>query len=222
VSTARRRVDGDDGMTLMELMVGMGIMTIFMAIFTTAVVAMFSSTSKTQAVKNSSTELNTVFDRLDRQVRYASAIDQPIQTTISPTNVEWSVAFRTDDPTSTTSATCNELKIRQVAGGTSQQLVARNWTRTTNTDGTTSASNVSAWSQLAGGITLTDQTGATVQPFTRKQPTGDVTVQQLWLQLAAVDGNGKAKATSSSQIRFSALNSAGATAGRACTEPEEL
>jgi prepilin-type N-terminal cleavage/methylation domain-containing protein len=222
VSTSRRRVDGDDGMTLMELMVGMGIMTIFMAIFTTAVVAMFSSTSKTQAVKNSSTELNTVFDRLDRQVRYASAIDQPIQTTISPTNVEWSVAFRTDDPTSTTSATCNELKIRQVAGGTSQQLVARNWTRTTNTDGTTSASNVSAWSQLAGGITLTDLTGTTVTPFALPAPTDGITAQRLSLKLAAVDGNGKAKATSFSQITFSALNSTASSTGTACTEPEKL
>lgn len=216
---ARRRLGGDDGMTLMELMVGMGIMTIFMGIFTTAVVAMFSSTSKTQAVKNSSTALNTVFDRLDRQVRYASVIDQPIKTTINPTTVEWSVAFRTDDPTSTTSATCNELKIRQVPGSTLEQLVERTWTRTTNTDGSTSASNVSAWGQLAGGITLTDQTGATVTPFALLTPTDGVAVQRLSLKLAAVDGNGNSKATSFSQITFSALNSTTSSTGTACAEP---
>jgi hypothetical protein len=204
---ANRRVSGDEGTTLMELVVGMGVMLIFMTIFTSSVISMFSSTNKVQALEISSAQLATAFDRLDGQVRYATVIDAPI----APTSATPSVAFQTDGPTATT---CTQLRIQPV--GTSVQLVERTWTVTVNSDGSSSASNLSSWSQLAVGITLFDQNGTAVTPFAVSTPDGG-TVQQLHLRLIAIEGVGQSGTRSFSDITFSALNSAAASKAQSST-----
>jgi Tfp pilus assembly protein PilE len=190
----RRGPAGDQGTTLMELMMGMVIMTILMTICTTAIVSMFSGTGKTQAVQNSAQQLNTAFIRLDDQVRYASAIDQP---TGSATAGNLSVLFLT---VTSASSTCTQLKIQPVPGSTQQQLVERSWPLS-------STSSAGAWNQLAGGVTIYDQNGATITPFTVSTPAGG-TVQQLRLRLIALDSTGQTPTKSFSEVVFSALNSA--------------
>lgn len=206
-------------MTLMELMVGMGIMTVFMGIATSAVVSIFSSTNKIQAVADSSSQLSTAFDRLDKQVRYASAIDPPV----APPAGDWSVAFAN---TAGGTTNCTQLRIRTVPGGTEQQLVERGWTVSTNPDSTVSATGISGWTQLADGISLTDQSGAAVTPFLVSTPAGG-TVQQLTLRLVALVDNGNSPTRSASAVSFSALNSAAASTAAAagpttavCAQPE--
>jgi type II secretory pathway pseudopilin PulG len=210
--TVRSRSAGDDGTTLMELMVGMTVMAIFMAIFTAAIVTMFSTTNKTQAVVNSGTQLNLAFERLDTQVRYATLIDQP--TTVPTT----SVAFQTDGPTSTT---CTKLTISPVVPGVVlnggivvNNFVELTWTMNLAADGTLPSPAVGSGTQtmLATGMALVDQNGAAVTPFavttpTLAQPQQEVH-QKLRLRLVAVDGNFKSLSKSFSEITFSALNSA--------------
>jgi hypothetical protein len=190
----------------------MGLMSIFMGIFTVAVVGMFSTSDKTQAAENSSAQLDTAFDRLDKQVRYATAIDPPVAPTT--TNTYWSVAFETTDPTPTTTpapATCTQLRVGTIGTVTQQRLVERTWTLTVNTDGSTSATNLSGWSQLAAGVTNgTAAAGSSDQPFTLPIVAG-ATVEQLHLRFIATDGTGKSVTTSVSEITFSALNSAAAS-----------
>lgn len=190
----------------------MGLMSIFMGIFTVAVVGMFSSSNKTQAVENSSAQLNTAFDRLDKQVRYATAIDQPVGP--PKTNAYWSVAFATTDPTPTTSpapASCTQLRVYTIGTVTQQRLVERTWT--VNPDGSVLTGSLSGWSQLAAGAAA----GSGDQPFTTwpivpadagapVQIVAGATVQQLWLSFIATDGTGQ----SSSKTSFSALNSSAA------------
>ena len=73
--TRVRRLQGDDrGFTMLETVVGMVIMTIFMGIFTGAVVTMYSSANKAEALSNSTGQLNLAFDRLDKEIRYASYV----------------------------------------------------------------------------------------------------------------------------------------------------
>lgn len=200
---ARRRPTGDEGTSLMELMVGMVVMTILMTICTSAIVSMFAGTGKTQGVQNSSLQLNVAFNRLDSQVRYASAIDQPTGSLSTDT---LSVTFLTATPASNR---CTQLRIRTLAGTTQQQLVERTWTVTVNPDGTVATSAVSGWSQLAAGITAIDQSGASVVPFTVSTPANG-TVQQLRLRLIALDSASQAQTKSSSEVVFSALNSVAA------------
>jgi len=208
----------DAGMTLMELMVAMGIMGIFMGIATTAMVNIYSSTSKIQAVAGTSGQLSTAFDRLDKQVRYATAIDQPV----TPPTSDWSVAFQNATSTGTS---CTQLRVRTVPGAGEQQLVERSWTVTTNADGSLSATGISGWTQLADGVSLTDQNGA-VTPFAVSTPSG-ASLQQLTLRLVALADNGSNKTRSASEVSFSALNSAAASTTAAtgpviavCNQPE--
>lgn len=211
------RPRGDEGMSLLELMIGMVIMTVLLTISSTAIVGMFSSTNKTQAVQISSTQLSIAFDRLDKQVRYASVIDQPVS---SPT---WSVAFRTE-ATATTPITCTQLQISP--DGPGYRLVERTWTVNVAVDGSVSATNITNWNQLAAGISLTDQSNTAVVPFALPSLPG-TSVQQLQLRLVAVNGAARSQAKSSSEITFSALNSAavrtalgnGQTVATSCPDP---
>jgi type II secretory pathway pseudopilin PulG len=218
--TVRRRIAGDEGTTLMELMVGMTIMSIFLAIFTTAIVSMFSITNKTQAVVNGSTQLNLAFERLDAQVRYANLIDVQLAAP------NWSVAFQTDAPTSTT---CRKLTVSlavpsDVRNGIAlSNLVERTWTIPVNADGSwPDAGSYSAiQSVLASGVTPVN---AAVNPFTVSTPVlgallvppqqVDQVHQQLHLGLVAIGGNGQSLTKSFSEITFTALNSASPTTAR--------
>ena len=78
----RRRYDRvlsepDQGTSLIELIVGMLIMTMFMAMFTSAVILMNRAENKADAVTQTSTQLNQAFLTLDKTVRYAAAISDP-------------------------------------------------------------------------------------------------------------------------------------------------
>lgn len=210
------RADPDRGTTLMELMVGMALMSIFMGIFTVAVVGMFSATNKIQAVENSSAQLNTAFDRLDRQVRYASAIDSPVAPTTA--NLYWSVSFKTVDPTPATDPTlptCTQLAVGIVGGVTQPRLAERTWQL--NADGSV-VTPVPGWSQLAAGVTNgTASASSPDQPFTLPTVVGSA-LQQLHLRLIAQDGAGLST-TSVSEVTFTALNS-GATRTALASGPQ--
>ncbi|GAA0928553.1 PulJ/GspJ family protein [Virgisporangium aurantiacum] len=66
--------DDESGVTLIELVVSMTIMAVMMSVFTTAVVQMYQAANKTESMSNAQAELNNVFLRLDRIVRYAAGI----------------------------------------------------------------------------------------------------------------------------------------------------
>jgi len=65
------------GFSLIELLVSMGIFTIFLALFMSAVIGLTKGTSKTQITAQTTGEVVSVFKNLDRQVRYADAINAP-------------------------------------------------------------------------------------------------------------------------------------------------
>ena len=70
------RREDDSGVTLIELVVSMTIMAVMMTAFTTAVVQMYQAANKTESMSNAQAELNNVFLRLDRIVRYAAGISE--------------------------------------------------------------------------------------------------------------------------------------------------
>ena len=73
---ARRR-DDDSGMSIVELITAMGIFTFVLVVFLAATANMARSTGRNQVVSDTSTQLRTVFQRLDKEVRYASDINMP-------------------------------------------------------------------------------------------------------------------------------------------------
>ena len=178
----------------MELVVGMLIMTIFMGMFTSAVVMMNQATTKAESVNNTSSQLNQAFLALDKTVRYAAAISTPGKG--SPSG-DWFVELRS---TNSGVEVCTQLRLR--AAVTTQQLERRTWTVT----GTT-VSNLSSWKQLASSITNGGVASGTDQPFALNAQSDAVDFQQLTVQLVSTSGAGSTSTTSSSSVTFTAVNS---------------
>ena len=68
----------ESGMTLVELLVAMGIFSLVLAVFGAGVVSMTKSTARVSATSDVTNEARRAFSLLDKQVRYATAINSPL------------------------------------------------------------------------------------------------------------------------------------------------
>ena len=191
---ARRPDDTDAGTSLMELTIGMTLMAVFMAIFTTAVVGMSNTASKVEAMSTSATQVNQAFLKLDKSVRYATAISTAGR---SSTSGQWYVEF---DTSNGSADTCTQLRV----DATARQLQQRTWTA-----GGPTGPTPTAWSVLADGIVNgAAAVGSPDQPFAVPAATAGASTafQQLAVTLAATSGTATA-ATARTTMSFTALNS---------------
>ena len=187
---SRLHVGNDDGTSLIELVVGMMLMTIFLAMFTGAVVAMNRAENKTEAVSLTTSQLNQAFLTLDKTVRYAAAISPP---GTGPTG-DWYVELRT---TNLGSEVCTQLRID------SQQLQRRTWTVPLP-----SGSAPTAWAPLTSNVTNGAAASGPTQPFLLKAvAANDVNVQQLTFNLVSLSGGGSTLTTSNSSFTLTAADS---------------
>jgi Tfp pilus assembly protein PilW len=195
----RQRLRQDEGTSLIELMVGMMLMAIFLAMFTGAIVMMNGSMNSAQAVNLSASQLNGAFANLDNIVRYAAFITTPKKGT---TSGDWYVELRT---TTGGGETCNQLRVDI----TSKQLQRRSWTVANAV-----ASAPSPWLPIASGISNGGAAiGAKTQPFYLVPPVGNAVYQQLTFNLVSPAGSGPASTNSASSFTFTALNSPVGVAG---------
>jgi len=190
------RVPAERGTTLIELMVGMALMSIFGGMFTGGVVMMNRAENKVESVNLTSARLNQAFHSLDKTVRYAAAISQPARGTSG----DWYVEFST---TATGTQVCTQLRVD------SQQLQRRTWT-VLNSIG----SLASAWAPIASGITNgTASAGTSSQPFVANPLVGNASFQRLTVNLVSSSSPGPGQTTSLSSASFSALNSTSSVPG---------
>ena len=73
----RRPTRGDDGMTLVELVVAMSIFTVVVVLFLSAVTSLSRTAVRTQNEADAAADLRRVYQQMDRQVRYADAVNYP-------------------------------------------------------------------------------------------------------------------------------------------------
>jgi prepilin-type N-terminal cleavage/methylation domain-containing protein len=71
------RTRDDSGFTLMELMVAMLVFSIFLAILSTSIIALTRSSTRLQVAAVSTNQELAVFQRLDKQIRYADGMNAP-------------------------------------------------------------------------------------------------------------------------------------------------
>lgn len=200
----RRRMSQDEGTTLVELMVGMVLMSVFLAMFTGAILMLSGAMNKSQAINLSASQLNVAFQNLDRAVRYASAISTPG----TGTSGDWYVELRM---TNTGTEVCTQLRVDIAA----QQLQSRTW-KVVNAAATTPTT----WLPISSGITNGGAPSGVTQPFRLPVPLAvpatirlgldapaNALHQQLTVNLASPAGSGTAVTTSSSSFTFTALNS---------------
>lgn len=196
-----RRPTGDDGTTLIELMVGMAIMAVFMSIFTAAIVMMTQTANKVEAVSITSAQTSQAFLRLDKTVRYAAAITTPA---VSTGTGDWYVEL----DNTTNGEVCTQLRVDK----TTMQLQQRTWT--------VNVGSASSWTPLADYITNGGAaSGSATVPFSFPAPATGVstTFQRLQLVLVSMNGNA-ATSTNQSQMTFTALNSTGTPSSSTCQQ----
>jgi hypothetical protein len=180
----------------MELVVGMTIMVVFLAIFSGAVIMITRTSSHAQAVEQTSSDLNSAFLRLDRQVRYAASISKP---GIASASNNWYVEFLT---TNTGVSVCTQLRVLPAP---KRQLQGR-----TLTMPSTGVPILSAWTTYANNVTNATVVNPTTDapiPFalTMSAAAG---LERLNVQLVTTTGN--PAVSSRSDVTFTAMNSAAA------------
>jgi type II secretory pathway component PulJ len=194
---ARTRQWGDDdGITLVELMVSMTVMAVFMAVFTGSMVEIYRSQNKNEASTAAMAQINNAFLKLDKEIRYASAVST--EGTASGSRY---IEFLTISPTSGAKS-CTELRYSP----TSQLLQQRTWAQSSGTP------SPSAWALLASNV-------ISIHPFTYLSSDQTHAYQRMKLDLTARWGTNDTATSRQTVVTLTALNTTSSTSsGTVCTE----
>jgi prepilin-type N-terminal cleavage/methylation domain-containing protein len=163
----------DDGFSLIELMVTIGVMSVVGAIFTAAILLVYQTTVRTESISIAQAQLQRAFERFDKELRYASWIAEPGRF-----GTAWYVEFAAADETQ-----CRQLRFEtavpperdnDIDGYGLLQMIS--WTRGTppvaGTTGQTIASQLvtsdvdGPFERQAAGIPPTSGSGAVGSDFT--------------------------------------------------------
>jgi prepilin-type N-terminal cleavage/methylation domain-containing protein len=177
--------DDDSGMTMVEVLVSLVVMSIAMLIFTSGVLVIYRTLTKVESLATVQDRITTTFQRMDRDLRYASAISDPGLETDGNYYVEYLMTIGSADR-------CVQLRFRPTVG----ELQQRTWPNN-NSPGATWALLVKPVAQVAA-----------TDPFTLTAPTNTFPFQslQVRLQAATGTGTGAASATRETNVTFAALN----------------
>lgn len=192
------RAARDTGLSLIELVVATTIMGLFLAMFTVGTQQMFETANGNEARSAAQSQLNNMFLRLDKEIRYASAVSDP-GTVGDNAYVEYLM-------TNNGEKTCIQLRLNKAA----KQLQRRTWAQGSD------PVNPTPWMPLASDLTAS-------QPFTTHQAGGTFAFQRLQLKLTATSG-GVANARSALlDITFTAWNTSLSTSSKTvCTEGRSI
>jgi prepilin-type N-terminal cleavage/methylation domain-containing protein len=162
-SRPRTPLRDDGGFSLVELVAAMAIFTIVIVISLAALRGMVTTTVRTTQVADARVEADRLYNRLDKIVPYASAVNPAGQA-----GGDWWVEFRTDVAAGGLAARCWQLRLDD------SDAVARlrSWPPG-------DPASVSAWTTVATGAVVRDG----VPPFTMAPADESVARQRLTLAL---------------------------------------
>ncbi len=110
----------DDGFSLVELMVAVVIFGVFLTILVTSIVGVTRASTRASVIANTATGALSVFQGMDRQIRYADSINYPGKSGTGASYVE----FRTPASSSSTGVTiCTQYRFVP----TTQVIQSRTW-----------------------------------------------------------------------------------------------
>ncbi|MFB9178970.1 Tfp pilus assembly protein FimT/FimU [Dactylosporangium sucinum] len=186
IQRIRRRAGDDRGVTLAEMVVTTGILSVVMTIFTTAIVQLYRASNENTTVAVTQSQLNTAFIRLDRELRYARGISSP-----RPSGKDWYVEFVSTE-TSSGDDECAQLNLNAATRTLRRQV----W----QDDGPTGR-----WAVLANEINVDDSW------FKLLEPGEAAGFQRLQIKLVVKTAPGSGQRTATSSITFTALNTTSGT-----------
>jgi prepilin-type N-terminal cleavage/methylation domain-containing protein len=207
---------GDSGFTMIEIVVVMVIMTVVLIIFTSGITQAFSAENKNDTAASAENQLVVAFQRLDEEVRYASAISNPGTQSSDPV-----VEFLAPALNTTSSNTCTEVRLHTSTG----QLQQRTWTQ----GAVGVIPTPTGWQQLASGVIAatpkaTASAGSTstssvvvVAPFATVGPNPTQQFQRLEVAVSVKFGSNQNATTKQSDITFTGVNTSSASTGTATT-----
>lgn len=182
------RMSRDSGVTLMEMMVALGIISVLFSMLTAGFVSLYRSSDATQATARASSSVSIAFSQLDRSVRYASAISEPGLGSDGAWFVEWGA---TEDG----SPGCTQLRFIASSG----VLQMRNW----QLNDAGHQTGLTSWHTLAGDLSTPTPAAP---PFARDQEAAQPH-QQLSLSFTVGDPDSRPGAVMDFHSTFTALNS---------------
>jgi prepilin-type N-terminal cleavage/methylation domain-containing protein len=187
----------DSGLTLIEVLVSTTVMSIAVGIFTGAVRQIYTTLQRTEAMSTAQASATTAFQRLDRELRYASQVNTPWSSG-SDYYVEY-LMTNGDTPT------CVQLRSQ----GSSRTLQRRQWQQ-----GTAPAA---AWlplvSEVVPAYPLSANTASappvgSVSPFAVIPADTVFLFQKLQVNVQISGGANNTAAKRQVSVTFTALNSA--------------
>ncbi len=181
---ALARLSRDDGVTVAELAVTTGIMSVVMAVFTTGVVQLFQAGNNNELVALTQAQLNTAFLRLDRNVRYAAGISRQHTNAAGNKVVEYlNTEVASGQPE------CAQLELN----GATQVLRRQVWPQTEKPKDN--------WVVLASQIDVGKSS------FELLDPGPNTGFQRLKIVLVVAGNPGRGRTAAETEITFTALNS---------------
>jgi Tfp pilus assembly protein PilV len=183
--------DPEAGLTMIEVVVSLTVMTVLMLICTTGLLQVYRSVNATESISTAAAQVNTAFLRLDKEIRYASGISTPGVVSGNP-YVEFETA-------NTGTTVCTELRLNVTA----HQLQRRSWPQ---------GGSPGSWLPMASQVSAST-------PFTVSPADSTMTSQRLRVRLVATAGTGGSTATARTDVTFTAMNtSLATTSDTVCSE----
>lgn len=163
----------DGGFTLVELIVAIGLIAILFSIFSAGVVVMVHDQDRTRSVADAATQARKVFDTMDKAVRGAAALNQPVLS-----GNDWYLEFLTSDVKNSGAPFCTQWRVDTAT----QTLQQRTWPNSTGT--------VTATPWLVLATNVVNKPAATPPPFTVVVANSVNVRQQLQVNLSITSPTG--------------------------------
>ncbi len=198
----RARSRDDAGYSLLEVLVTMGVMSVLMVIFTTAIIQVFRTSGRAESIAAAQSELQRGFQRFDKELRYASWIAAPGRV-----GTAWYVEFAGADGTECLQLRLQTASTTATTSGDGQGVLQMlRWPAATPPPGATQRGQTVASQLVVTGVDpFFERQAAGVSP----DPDSDFIpdFQRLRIRLTSRVGN----ATAEVDTTFTALNTSRTT-----------
>jgi hypothetical protein len=177
---------GEEGSSLAELIVGMAVISVCGAIFSAGMMEFNASSDANDSLTSAQAQTDSAFERLDKEIRYATGISAPAHV-----NTSWYVEYASNPDR------CTQLRMTDTSG----LLQSRTQTGT---------GAISGWRQLASQLSGARGFIRTAAADSAARN------QQLSVTFTLTTGSRWAKASRPVSFTFTALNTSPDTADAVC------